>query len=201
MSLFCPGVDLDRFRARCAINTFPEVWNRWLVMRTAEGAPGRSAVESEAIEQVEDWLGALNMAPDPIEARMGSFEELAEPRLVSVNERVRDCSETISVEGDDAVWVRVDFVLRGQRRQMPWPVHNDSLLRRADCPTGVEWAVDRVGLPDLTRAVPPPTPGALERILERLEEGGKAIGEGVGVGALGLGLGLGLAYLLMRRYR
>ncbi len=171
--LSCPGVDVDAFKQKCRAPLNPEGWNRWLLWRTTRDEPSALDVERSTYAVLAKWFelvegpdgvsmpGNGSGKVDNVKIRVVPWDWSAPWRVVA---RREDCTPLPTISGNGAIGVVVEFVYRGQTRDMPWPVHKAQIIGPW-CPVQADWI--------LARAYEPPADAApAERTArEELAEG------------------------------
>ncbi len=158
--LSCPGVDVDAFKQKCRAPLNPEGWNRWLLWRTTRDEPSALDVERSTYAVLGKWFelvegrGGVRVPGngtgkvDNVKIRVVPWDWSAPWRVVA---RREDCTPLPTVAGNGAIGVVVEFVYRGQTRDMPWPVHKAQIIGPW-CRVQADWILARAYEPPADQA-------------------------------------------------
>ena len=189
----CTGVDVEAFKRMCRAPMHPEGWNRWLLWRTTRDEPSALDIERSTYAVLGKWFELVENADgmsmpgrgtgkvDNVKIRVVPWEFMAPWRVVA---RREDCTPLPTVSGNGAIGVLIEFVFRGQSRDMPWPVHKAQMLGPW-CPVQADWLLARVYEPPSEHA--PPERSAREELTEGVKRAANVLLPspiGLGVAAL-----------------
>lgn len=137
----CWGIDLDRWRAEHQIPVFNDQYNVWYVQLAGESFSTAQA-EDVAIRLIQDkWFGPQ------FSAELGVVDALASKVVTEPSSADGPPLRTITSDAPAVTWVdgprvlvRVQFVYRGSRTSVPWPVFSQDMFGPY-CPKGIRAGV------------------------------------------------------------
>jgi hypothetical protein len=175
--LFCPGVDIEKFKAENRVPMFPGKWQAWKLYRTDRDNPSAEDIHHTARAVVLQWFKTIEAGGvDHIETVTGP------PAGSKRVKRWQDNPAPMSVHAKTPIVVWVSFVYRGSRTDGPWPVHKAQIVNPW-CPVDADWMLGEVWLPDEKKPVPE-APIVPELIRPDVEKGQEWLGQfGAGFGS------------------
>lgn len=164
----CP-IPLDEFKDKCRVATYPGKVNRWLLLRTTrDGATREQVLETVDAVMRKWWSGVRGPAGDvapterlgSVRADVGAGEEAWEafastqgapldtrqscPFGMTIQTGRASLSSPATSRGEDFFAVYVEFELRAQITNLPWPVWQGAKrVLDPECPVAADWLLDR----------------------------------------------------------
>lgn len=174
--LFCPGVDIEKFKAANRVPMFPGKWQVWKLYRTDKDNPSAADIEQTARAVVLQWFKTIEAGD------VDHIEVLSGPPAGSKRvKRWEDNPSPMSVHAKTPIVVWVSFVYRGTATDGPWPVHKAQVINPW-CPVDADWMLGEVWLPDEKKPIPeaPTVPEIIRPEVEKAKEWVSSFGEGFG---------------------
>jgi len=170
--LMCDA-DVDKFKKECKIPLFPNQWNTWIINRTLADNPSGEDRKQLTKNVFYHWFKAVDAGEadevtvtdltddsKPSNDPFGQQDDAKRNELVkNLKKRAKrgECAPVPTVKGPETTQLAVQFVYRGSKKEMPWPVHKAQIFNPW-CPVNADYAVEEVftGVDKDFKGKPPP---------------------------------------------
>jgi len=151
MTLFCPGVDVERWQADNRVRLYPDRLQTWILARaTDRDKPSDAQLQRMARAVMAKWFGEAGEAPvgdwsgaaDLITVGKPSPTAMRPPRTLQTRSEL---PSPPLVKPGGIAYVPVTFAWRARETSLPWPTWKVSWGLAGPCPQDADWMLAAVG--------------------------------------------------------